>query len=435
MMTVACKRFLWVLLALIVVTIVYVAYVMLRPTGDEPTSPLAGAPANMTDQIKRGEYLTRAADCLVCHTAPGGKAYAGGFQFKLPFGSIYGTNITADKETGIGNWTDEQFVQAVREGIGPQGNLYPAMPYTSYTAMSRDDVLAIKAYLFSLPPVKQANRINDLSFPFNQRWGMKFWNLAFFNNQRFTPNTEQDEQWNRGAYLATALGHCAECHTPRSIAFNLKQSKNLSGEVVQGWFAGNITPDKETGIGNWSAEQLSQFLAKGHAPGRSSASGPMAEVVENSTQFLTPEDNKALVYYLRNIKPVKTDSGSQVELQPKGAINSSAILPADQDESPGRQLFAGDCSGCHQWNGDGRQTPYASLKGSTAVNDPSGRSVVQVILRGTKLSIGEEHVMMPDFAAKYSDAEVAAVTNYVLHQFGDKNGTVTEAQVAEQRKQ
>ncbi len=429
------RGILWALLALIVIALIYIAYVVVRPAGAEPAAPLSGAPASISDPIKRGEYLVRAADCVVCHTAPGGKPFAGGYQFKLPFGSIYGTNITADKETGIGNWTDDQFVTAVREGVAPEGNLYPAMPYTSYTGMSRDDVLAIKAYLFSLQPVKQENRQNELSFPFDQRWGMTFWNLVFFDNQRFEANPHQDAVWNRGAYLATALGHCSECHTPRNLAFGLDKSKDLSGVAVQGWFAGNITPDKETGIGGWSDQQLSEFLAKGHAEGRSSASGPMAEVVENSTQYLTPEDNQALVNYLRNIRAVKTDSQSAVNLQPKGAMNSSAILPGEQGNSLGRQLFAGDCSGCHQWNGAGRQTPYASLKGSTAVNDPQGRSVVQAILHGTKISVGNQHLMMPDFGAKYSDDEVAAVTNYVLMQFGGKTGTVTGKQVAEQRKQ
>ncbi|WP_077038616.1 cytochrome c, partial [Serratia sp. S119] len=346
-----------------------------------------------------------------------------------------GTNITADKETGIGNWSDDQFVRAVREGIGPQGNLYPAMPYTSYTGLSRDDVLAIKAYLFSLPPVKQANPQNDLSFPFNQRWGMKFWNLAFFHEQRFTPDLNKDEQWNRGAYLATALGHCGECHTPRNLGFGLNQSKHLSGEVVQGWFAANITPDKQTGIGGWSDQQLSQYLATGHAPGRSSAAGPMAEAVENSLQFLTPEDNLALVKYLRDIEPIAGDAAAAVNLQPKGAGASTPILPGGQEQSLGRRVFANDCSGCHQWNGPGRQSEYASLVGSTAVNDPQGRSVVQAILKGTSISIGDRHEMMPAFGSAYSDEEVAAVANFVVGHFGDKQGKVTAKQVAEQRKQ
>lgn len=414
--------------------VVYSSYQLLRPEGAEPLAPVAGAPASVTDKVKQGEYLAKAADCVACHTAPGGQPFAGGFRFNLPFGAIYGTNITADKETGIGNWTDDEFVQAVRKGVSPHGNLYPAMPYTSYTGMSRDDVLAIKAYLFNLPPVKQANRTNELSFPFNQRWGMAFWNLVFFNNQRFVPVAEQDDQLNRGAYLAGPLGHCAECHTPRNIGFGLKGGKHLGGEVVQNWFAGNITPDKETGIGEWSDAQLSEFLAVGHAKGRSSASGPMAEVVQNSTQYLTPEDNAALVKYLRHIAPVKSDASVKVNLQPAGAMNSNAILPAAQNHSQGQQLFAGDCSGCHLWNGAGRQTPYASLKGSKAVNDPQGRSVVQAILRGTHLNIKDQTFMMPDFGNKYSDEEVSAVANYVLLQFGEKQGMVSAKQVAEQRK-
>ncbi len=333
------KRLLSVAGVLIAVVIVFCAYKVFRPEGAEPQAPVAGAPASMTSQIQRGEYLAKAADCVACHTAPGGKPFAGGFRFSLPFGAIYGTNITADKETGIGNWTDDQFVAAVREGVSPQGNLYPAMPYPSYTGMSREDVLAIKAWLFSLPPVKQANRANELSFPFDQRWGMKFWNLVFFDNQRFVADSSRDAQWNRGAYLAGPLGHCAECHTPRNIGFGLKSSKNLSGEVVQGWFAGNITPDNDTGIGGWSDAQLSQFLAVGHAEGRSSASGPMAEVVQNSTQYLTPEDNAALVAYLRHITPVSTDASARVNLQPDGASHSSAILPSSQTPSQGQQLF------------------------------------------------------------------------------------------------
>lgn len=428
------KRSLGLLSVLVIAAVIYCTYQFIKPEGDEPQAPIAGAPASMTSKIERGEYLAKAADCVACHTAPGGKPFAGGFRFSLPFGAIYGTNITADKVTGIGNWTDDQFVAAVRQGVSPHGNLYPAMPYTSYTGMSRDDVLAIKAWLFSLPPVRQANRANELSFPFDQRWGMKFWNLVFFDNQRFVTNTSEDEQWNRGAYLAGPLGHCAECHTPRNLGFGLNNSKHLSGEVVQGWFAGNITPDQDTGIGAWSETQLSQFLAVGHAEGRSSASGPMAEVVQNSTQFLTPEDNAALVQYLRHITPIKSDTSAKVNLQPEGAAHSNAILPSSQTPSQGQQLFAGDCSGCHLWNGNGRQTPYASLKGSTAVNDPQGRSVVQAILRGTHLNVKEKALIMPDFGDKYSDEEVSALANYVLLQFGGKQGTVTAKQVAEQRK-
>lgn len=429
------KRLSWLLVALVLLVVSYVLYVLLRPQGAEPVAPIAGAPPQILEPLARGEYLARAADCVACHTQPGGRPFAGGLAFKLPFGAIYATNITPDPETGIGAWSDEQFVRAVREGVGLEGHLYPAMPYTSYAALSREDVLAIKAYLFSLAPVKQANPRNDLPFPFNQRWGMAFWNLAFFDNRRFAANPDKGEQWNRGAYLATALGHCGECHTPRNLAFAVKPGQYLSGEVIQGWLAGNITPHLQSGIGSWSEAQLAGYLSRGHAPGRSSASGPMAEAVENSLQYLAPNDIQALVTYLRDIPALAGDAAVSVNLKPEGALAASVVAPAQQADTLGQRLFAEHCAGCHLWNGQGRQSPYASLLGSTASNDPQGRSVVQAILKGTRISIGEHHESMPGFAQSHSNEEVAAMANYVLAQFGAKTGTVTSGQVAEQRKQ
>ncbi|MBT2372707.1 c-type cytochrome [Pseudomonas fluorescens] len=434
-MTGAWKRLLWLLVALTALVVVYVLYVVLRPVGAEPAAPIAGAPAQITDPLARGEYLARAADCVACHTQPGGQPFAGGLAFKLPFGVIYGTNITPDRETGIGNLSDDQFVRAVRDGVGPEGNLYPAMPYTSYAALSREDVLAIKAYLFSLAPVKQPNPRNELPFPFNQRWGMSFWKVAFFDNRRFAANPEKSEEWNRGAYLATALGHCGECHTPRNLAFAMKPGQYLSGEVIQGWYAANITPHPQSGIGGWSQEQLAAYLATGHAPGRSSASGPMAEAVEHSLQYLAPADIQALVTYLRDIPALAGDAAVAVNLKPEGALAASVVAPAQQQDAFGQRLFAQNCAGCHLWNGQGRQSSYASLVGSTASNDPQGRSVVQVILKGTRISIGDHHESMPAFGQSHSDEEVAAIANYVVTQFGGKKGSVTPGQVAEQRKQ
>src|SRR5882724_2855684 len=186
-----------------------------RTAGAAPV--IAGAPAS-ADALARGAYLTKAADCVACHTVPeSGRPFAGGVAFKLPIGTIYSSNITADPVNGIGGWSDDAFVRAVRDGIGKNGeHLYPAFPYTSYTKLSRDDVLAIKAYLLSLPAASQANRVNDLGFPFNQRWAVGFWNAAFFKDRRFAADTAKPAEWNSGAYLATALGHCAECHTPRN---------------------------------------------------------------------------------------------------------------------------------------------------------------------------------------------------------------------------
>lgn len=409
----------------------------LTPAGPEPQSPVAGTPADLPSTVVRGEYLAKAADCVACHTAVGGTPFAGGRPFRLPFGTLYATNLTPDKDTGIGNWTDDAFVRAVRAGVGSHGNLYPAMPYTSYAQLSRDDVLAIKQYLDTLPPVRQAPPPNALSFPFDQRWGMAAWNLVFFRERRFTPDPAKSVEWNRGAYLATALGHCGECHTPRNAGFAMKSRDYLSGADIEGWKAYNTTSDQSYGIGAWTDAQVTQYLSLGHAPGRSSASGPMADVVEHSLQYLTPGDIAALVAYLRSVAPATGANGATIELDPSAARVSNAVLPGSasvgQGLARGQRLFAGDCAGCHQWNGAGRQTEYASLAGSHAVNDPSGAALVQVLLHGTSLTVGGRTQQMPGFGGAYSDSDVAAVANFVLSHFGSKQGTVTAEQVRAQR--
>ena len=386
--------------------------------------------------LARGEYLTRAADCFGCHNAPTGKPFAGGLPFKLPFGTIYSTNITADRETGIGSWSDDDFVRALHRGIAPGGrHLYPAFPYTSFTAMSRDDALAIKAYLFSLPPQHVVNKENNLRFPFNQRWGMALWNLVFLNNQRFAPDPAQSAAVNRGAYLATALGHCGECHTPRNAAYGLKGSREFAGEVLQGWRAYNITSDERFGVGAWSDAQLASYLSSAHAEGRGSAAGPMAEAVENGLQYLTPDDISALVVYLRK---VSAQAGRyEVNTAPTQDRSSSPAPPARGPRQPqgelGRHIFEGACANCHQYDGGGRQTVYASLIGSRAANDPDGANMTQILLKGAKYSIKDQTIYMPAFGAGYSDAELAAVANYVIAQFGGMTGRVTPEDVAKRR--
>nr|WP_244106825.1 cytochrome c [Burkholderia cenocepacia] len=424
-------------LLVILVAAGWFAYTALRPSGPEPVSPFAGVPADLPAGVARGAYLARAADCVACHTAPGGTPYAGGRAFDLPFGKIYSTNLTPDKETGIGDWTDDAFVRAVRQGVGRAGHLYPAMPYTSYTAMSREDVLDIKTYLLSLAPVRQAAPLNTLAFPFNQRWGMAFWNAIFFHEQRFRPDPAKSVEWNRGAYLAGPLGHCGECHTPRNAGFAMQSRAYLSGADIDGWKAYNTTQDDLYGIGAWRDEQIAGYLSTGHARGRSSAAGPMAEVVEHSLQHLTSNDIGALVAYLRGITPVKGGGAGPVELAPAAARASNPVLPGEsaRDENGrGRRLFAADCAGCHQWNGAGRQSPYADLVGSRAVNDPSGTALMQVLLHGTNVQINGQTHMMPSFGSVYSDADVAAVSNYVIAHFGDKKGTVTVQQVRGKRR-
>lgn len=430
--------------ALLIVVILLVAatgvYQYLnRSDTSEGTSPaLAGAPPS-ADVLARGEYLTKAADCAACHTVPGSnRAFAGGVAFRLPFGTLYSSNITADQATGIGSWSDEDFVRALHDGIGKHGeHLYPAFPYTSYTQLSRSDVLAIKAYLFSLPKVTQPNRQNELSFPYNQRWVMGFWNAAFFKSHRFEPDASQSAAWNSGKYLATALGHCAECHTPRNFAFALDHKQDLAGAVLQGWRAYNITSDPVHGIGAWSNADLASYLSTGHAEGHGAASGPMAEAVDNSLRFLQPADTAALVAYLRSV-PARTGTDPiAIDAKPAPALASSDYAPGGDAhaDAQGLKLFEGACASCHQWNGKGQQTPYAALLGSRGVNDVRGTNVTQILLHGSSLRGEGASVFMPGFGDAYSNTEIAALSNYVIGHFGDKQGTVTPDDVAQRRKQ
>ncbi|HKT28435.1 cytochrome c [Dyella sp.] len=432
------KRFLLVIVILLLIGTGVYLYLN-RSDSSEGTSPaMAGTPPS-ADVLARGEYLAKAADCTACHTVPGsGKAFAGGVAFRLPFGTIYSSNITADEATGIGGWSDDEFVRALHDGIGKHGeHLYPAFPYTSYTLLSRSDVLAIKAYLFSLPKISQPNRINDLSFPYNQRWVMGFWNAGFFKSQRFQPDASQSAQWNSGKYLATALGHCAECHTPRNVAFALDRKNDLAGSVLQGWRAYNITSDPVHGIGAWSDSDLVSYITTGHADGHGSASGPMAEAVENSLRFLQPADASALVAYLRSVPARAGTDPIAIDAKPAPALASSDYAPGGDAhaDAQGLKVFEGACASCHQWNGKGQQTPYASLLGSRGVNDVRGNNVTQILLHGSSLSGMNADVFMPSFGDAYSNTEIAELSNYVIGHFGNKQGTVTPDDVAQRRAQ
>jgi mono/diheme cytochrome c family protein len=432
-------RFLIIVVLVVLLGVGAYFYLNRTDTAEGTAPPIAGAPSS-ADVLARGEYLTKAADCIACHTVPGtGSAFAGGVAFKLPFGTIYSPNITADEASGIGNWSDNDFVRAVREGIRNDGqHLYPAFPYTSYTQLSRSDVLAIKAYLFSLPKISQANKANDLSFPYNQRWAMGFWNAAFFKSQRFTPDPSQSQQWNSGKYLTIALGHCAECHTPRNFGFGLEHGNELAGEELQGWRAYNITSDPQHGIGAWSDSDIASYLTTGHADGRGSAAGPMAEAVENSLRFLNPADAAALATYLRTVParegkdPITIDATAAPTLASNNAAPGGDNANAD---NPGLKLFEGACASCHQWNGKGQQTSYASLLGTRGVNDVHGTNVTQILLHGAGPHALAPNIFMPEFGNAYSDTDIASLTNYVIGHFGNKQGNVTPDEVAQRRKQ
>jgi len=400
--------------------------------GEDPT----GVPAELkgASLIERGQYLARAADCAACHTAEGGEPFAGGRAFVLPFGTLYSTNITPDKETGIGDYTDANFLDAVHKGIAP-GNekLYPAMPFTSYTYMSDADVGAIKAYLFSLKPVHAPTPQNTLSFPFNQRALMGVWALLFNPDKRFEPRPARDPQWNRGAYLVEAMEHCGECHTPRNLLQALNQRQKFSGAVQAGWRAYNITADPKSGIGAWSEADLAHYLAIGHADGRGTATGPMGEAVDHSLRYLTQSDITAMVAYLRSVPGISTSDLPEPKASP--APSSFADGVAANADPRGKAVYAGACAGCHDWTGVSPVIPYATLTGVRSVNDPTAINVVQVILSGAHLQTSDSRTAMPAFGSAYSDAEIASLANYVTARFGARPSAVTAENIATLRAQ
>jgi mono/diheme cytochrome c family protein len=271
------------------------------------------AVAAESDEVSRGAYLATAAGCANCHTDSkhGGVSYAGGLALETPFGTFYSPNITPDPETGIGRWTDAQFLRALREGVRPDGaNLFPVFPYTSYTRIVDEDVRAIKAYLFSLPPARQANRRHDMSFPFSWRFVQNFWKLLFFSEGPFHPAPDRPAAYNRGAYLVTALGHCGECHTPRNSLGGSDSDRFLAGApppTRDGKKAPNITSDPQTGIGNWSEDDIVRVLTDGQTPEFDEVGGPMAEVVKDTAR-LTEEDRRAIAAYLKSV-PAKASPG------------------------------------------------------------------------------------------------------------------------------
>jgi mono/diheme cytochrome c family protein len=393
--------------------------------------PVSASGNALTGQalVDRGRYLAIAGDCTACHTAPGGKPFAGGLPFNLPFGTIYSPNITPDEGAGIGSWNAAEFVRAMRHGVGKDGrDLYPAFPYTSYASLQDDDMLAIFAYLKSLTPVSDQPPASKLRFPFNQRWTLRGWKFFFLGTTPYRENPDKSAEWNRGAYLVQGLAHCGECHTPRNLALARKQSKELSGGDVDGWKAWNITPDAKTGIGNWTADALADYLSTGSARGHGSATGSMREAIDLSFSKLEPSDIQAIVTYVRSLSPIRTD-GPEASASPPTVLASTAWSAGDEAENAGRTIFAGACASCHGWDGRGQATPRQALQGDRSVADPEGANLVRLLLQGSRDLNDDPSRTMPSFAAAYSDSEIAAVSNYVIQHFGGTAGKVTQDQV------
>jgi mono/diheme cytochrome c family protein len=392
-----------------------------------------GVPADFepTDILARGQYLADAADCLACHTAEGGEAFAGGRPFNTEFGTLYSPNISPDRETGIGDWTDEDFVRAMHEGIGEDGeHLYPAFPFAAYTYLTTDDVLAIKAYLFSQPPVRSVPPEHTLGFPYDQRWLMAIWSMLYNPDTRFEPVADRPLSWNRGAYMVEALGHCGDCHTPRTPLQSLDNRRKFGGGVAEGWRAYNLSSDEDSGIGSWSAGDLERYLKTGRAENRGSAFGPMAEAVHLSFARMTDSDIAAIVEYVRSVPPVETPDLPAPRMQPADADPLRGVAP---DTNPrGLEIFSGSCAGCHGWTGENDLVPHSTFTGSRAINDPTATNVALAILNGAgDLPASDSAIAtMPAYADILSDDDIAAVANYVVARFGATASAITADQVS-----
>ncbi|WP_454626873.1 c-type cytochrome [Bradyrhizobium cenepequi] len=385
-------------------------------------------PAN-AELLKKGEYLARAGDCIACHTAREGKTFAGGLPMKTPFGTLYTSNITPDPQTGIGTWTSDQFYRMMHDGRFPDGGLvYPAMPFGSYTKVTREDSDAIYAYLRSVPPVKQVNRPHELTFPFNNRSLIIGWRTLFFNEGEFKPDPTKSAEWNRGAYLVEGLGHCGMCHTAINALGGSRESQAFEGGLIpmQNWYAPSLTSNKEAGLGEWSIQEIVDYLRDG-VSARGAVYGPMAEVVYNSLQYLNDEDIRAMAVYLKGLA-----QGASPDKPPPPLPSSESSLLL----SLGKQIYDRDCASCHGATGLGMPPHYPPLAGNQSIQMSSAVNAIRMVLNGGYPPGTAGNPMpygMPPFAQRLSDDEVAAVVTYIRTSWGNRGAPVSARQANELR--
>ncbi len=373
--------------------------------------------------IQHGRYMATAADCTACHTAKGGRPFAGGGALETPFGILLAPNITPDMQTGIGGWTDDEFVDAVQNGIGGHGiHLYPAMPYTYYTRMTRADVLAIRAYLDTVEPVNNKVIANQLPFPFNQRESMIGWNALYFTPGEFKPDTSQSEEWNRGAYLVEGAEHCGLCHTPKNAMGGDESGRAMRGSALQNWYAPGLTGNRRVGLGDWTIDDIALYLKTGRNR-FDIASGPMAEAVTHSLSHLTGADIRAMAVYLKSL--------------PAGGGTLPQPISAEEPKmQQGGAIYYNQCAACHGGEGQGIVGLFPRLAGAPLVQQDQATSLIRVVLEGSR-AVGTAGAptspAMPSFAWKLSDDEIAAVVTYIRNAWGNAAPGVQASDVGNMR--
>lgn len=402
-------------------------------------TPKQEAQVNINDQglIEKGRYIARAADCVACHTAPGGKEFAGGLGMQTPMGTIYSTNITPDHATGIGKYTYADFERAVRQGVRADGTpLYPAMPYVSYAVVKDDDIKALYAYFMSsVEPVAQDNQPTTMPWPLSMRWPLSWWQIMFAGQRPFVVDSNLTEQQLRGAYLVEGLGHCGACHTPRGVAFQEKALRDkvggdyLSGSVLEGWYAKNLR-NEGTGLSTWTEDEIVDFLLTGRNA-RTAAFGSMADVVEHSSQYLQKEDLHAIASYLKQL-PAR--SGKSVTWEPKTDTTTQMLKSGDYGVA-GASAYMEHCASCHRADGRGAPRIFPALANNSIVfaDDPS--SLIQVTLAGSKMAKTPADPMaftMPGFD-HLDNQTVADIMTFIRNGWGNHGTPVTTSDIAAMR--
>jgi mono/diheme cytochrome c family protein len=384
----------------------------------------AEAQTRSPEMIARGKALAEAADCAGCHTADPARPLAGGKRIDTPFGAIWSPNLTPDRNTGLGDWSDDEFYRALHDGVARNGaRYYPAFPYPYFTRMTRDDVLAIRAFLATLTPVRNTTPPPQLRWPLNFRAVMRGWNFLFFRPGAFENNLQKSDQWNRGAYLVQGAAHCGACHTPKNMFGADRHGQAFGGGLVQGWFAPRLDAAERSGLKSWSVDDIVEYLQSGRN-GKSHAGGLMAEVVVNSTSKMSDADVRAIAVYLKDLAP--------------GAAEPEVAAPAEAQMTDGARIYRGACIACHEADGSGSPRVYPPLPGNANLQAADPSSTLRIILDGAQTLTtprAPNPGSMPAYARKLTDQEIADVATYVRNAWGNAAPAVTPAQAAKARRQ
>lgn len=401
----------------------------------EPATPFEQAQAAAPFEpalVSRGEYVARLSDCVACHSLAGKPPFAGGLEMATPLGAIHATNITPDKQNGIGAYTLADFDRAVRHGVAPGGRrLYPAMPYPSYVKLNDDDIKALYAFFMQgVQPANQANIPSDIPWPLNLRWPIALWNGVFAPTAPYAAKPDQDALWNRGAYIVQGPGHCGSCHTPRGLAFNEKALDEsgapfLAGGLLDGWYAPSLRQDPNTGLGRWSEAQIVQFLKTGRNA-HAVVYGSMTEAFNNSTQFMQDDDLAAIARYLKSLPGDPQRDGTPWQYQAVAAVQ----------DAPGAHTYATRCASCHGLDGKGLPEWMPPLAGATSALAKENASAINITLNGSQRVVAAgvpDAYRMPAFREQLTDQEIAEVLSYVRGTWSNNGGAVDAKAVSKLR--